>query len=231
MLCGAAWGTCGTGTGGFPRGSDRGSPSSGHLTAAPAWAGVNLSDRDDEISEETGTGSHLRIWCSEQPPIDCNGSGLYHKQKIWVWIEYKCLQRILFWSLFQGETSGCRKPVCPIFTSNLTLSSVNIQPGPFIPVQSQPRHTPLPLRSSAEPCSSLKSRVPIRKPAKRPDAHPATSIPCPSLAHQHLQHPVSLPAPSHTTVTDRVNPRRAQGWPRHPAWRMGLGRKDFCDSS
>lgn len=52
----AAWGMDGAGTWGFPQGWDRGCPSSGHLTAAPTRAGVILSDRNDGISEETGTG-------------------------------------------------------------------------------------------------------------------------------------------------------------------------------
>lgn len=67
-------------------------------------------------------------------------------------------------------------------------------------------------------CSFLKPRVTVRNSAKRPDAHPATGIPSPSLAHQH---------PAHTTGTDRVNPRRPQGWPKHPAQRMGLGGRTF----
>lgn len=77
----------------------------------------------------------------------------------------------------------------------LTLSSINIQPSPFIPVQSQPHHALPPLISSAEPCSSLKSQIPIRKPANRADTHPAASTPCLSPARQPPQHPISLPAP------------------------------------
>lgn len=55
---------------------------------------------------------------NEQPPIDYNGSGLHHKQEIWVWTRYKCLQCISFWTLFQGETNGCTKPACPVFKSS-----------------------------------------------------------------------------------------------------------------
>lgn len=102
------------------------------------------------------------------------------------------------------------------------LPSTNVQPSPCVLVQSQPHPTPLPLLSLAELCSSLKSRLPVRKQAKRPDASPAPF---------HCRTPFHHQPPSQTAVMDRVNPRRAQGQPRHPARRMGSGRKDFCDSS
>jgi len=40
---------------------------------------------------------------------------------------------------------------------------------------------------------------------------------------QHLQHPISLPAPADTTSTDGVNPRRARGQADMPSLKDGFG--------
>lgn len=73
---------------------------------------------------------------------------------------------------------------------------MNIQASPFIPVQSQPHHTPLPLRSSAELSSSLRSQVPS------PNKKTSQETRRPSCCQHPLPFP-SSPAPAAPPFTAR----------------------------